>query len=124
PQSPIPLTGMDSSDGLADAIIQICNFSKVGAKIDRSQLPTPPAFPNWLSPQQSIEWVLYGGEDFELVLCLPLEIAETLVEKLGEESAIIGRITQEKTVQLIDSTGNYPDENLHLSQGFQHFGKK
>lgn len=120
-QSPIPIAGMDSSDGLADAILQICKFSKVGAKIERSQLPTPPAFPNWLSPQQSIEWVLYGGEDFELVLCLPLKIAETLVEKLGEESAIIGRITQEKTVQLTDSTGNHPDEILHLSQGFQHF---
>jgi thiamine-monophosphate kinase len=120
-QSPIPIAGMDSSDGLADAILQICNFSKVGAKIERSQLPTPPAFLNWLSLQQSIEWVLYGGEDFELVLCLPPEIAESLVEKLGEESAIIGKITKEKTVQLIDSTGNYPDENLSLTQGFQHF---
>ncbi|XWK86963.1 MAG: thiamine-phosphate kinase [Phormidium sp.] len=120
-QSPVPIAGMDSSDGLADAILQICNFSKVGAKIERSQLPTPPAFPNWLSPQQSIEWVLYGGEDFELVLCLPPEIAESLVEKLGKESAIIGKITKEKTVQLIDSTGNYPDENLSLTQGFQHF---
>ncbi|MFB2938432.1 thiamine-phosphate kinase [Aerosakkonemataceae cyanobacterium BLCC-F154] len=119
--SSIPLAGMDSSDGLADAIIQICKFSQVGAKIERSQIPIPPAFPNWLSPEQSIEWVLYGGEDFELVLCLPLEIAESLVEKLNKESAIIGRITQEKTVKLIDSTGNHADEILHLSQGFQHF---
>ena len=112
---------MDSSDGLADAILQICNFSKVGAKIERSQLPAPPAFLNWLSPKQSIDWVLYGGEDFELVLCLPPEIAETLVKNLGKDSTIIGRITQEKTVKLIDSSANYPDENLNLSQGFQHF---
>lgn len=119
--SPIPLAGMDSSDGLADAIVQICKFSKVGAKIDRSQIPTPPAFLNWLSPEQSIQWVLYGGEDFELVLCLPPEIAKTLVTKLGKESAIIGEITSERTVQIIDSTGNYPAENLSLSQGFQHF---
>ncbi|MGA9382384.1 MAG: thiamine-phosphate kinase [Phormidium sp.] len=119
--SSIPLAGMDSSDGLADAILQICNFSKVGAKIERSQIPTPPAFLNWLSPEQSIEWVLYGGEDFELVLCLPLEIAKTLVEKLGKESAIIGRITKEKIVQITDDTGNYSDVNLSLSQGFQHF---
>lgn len=120
-QSPIPIAGMDSSDGLADAIIQICNFSNVGAKIERSQLPMPSAFPNWLSPEQSLKWVLYGGEDFELILCLPLELAERLVKKIGKESAIIGRITQEKNFKLIDSTGNYPDENLRLSQGFQHF---
>lgn len=119
--SSIPLAGMDSSDGLADAILQICNFSKVGAKIERSQLPTPPAFLNWLSPKQSIDWVLYGGEDFELILCLPPEIAKTLVENLGKDSAIIGRITQEKTVKLIDNSGNYPNEDLSFNQGFQHF---
>ena len=120
-QSPIPIAGMDSSDGLADAILQICNFSNVGAHIERSQIPIPPTFPHWLSPEQSIQWVLYGGEDFELVLCLPLEIAEILVAKLGKESAIIGRITKDKTVKLVDCTGNYPDVNLSLSQGFQHF---
>jgi thiamine-monophosphate kinase len=123
-QSPIPIAAMDSSDGLADAILQICKFSNVGAKIERSQLPTPPAFLNWLSPQQSIEWVLHGGEDFELVLCLPPEIAEKLVKKLGGESAIIGRITHEKNIYLVDNNGNYSADLFYLNRGFQHFSTK
>lgn len=35
------ITGMDSSDGLADAIIQICQMSNVGATINRQKLPIP-----------------------------------------------------------------------------------
>jgi len=120
-QSPIPIAGMDSSDGLADAVVQICTLSNVGAKIEHSYLPIPSAFQQWLSPQQAIEWTLYGGEDFELVLCLPLEIAEELVKCLGRESAIIGRVTEEKTIHLVDSTGEYPEEMLSLNRGFQHF---
>jgi thiamine-monophosphate kinase len=60
---------MDSSDGLADALVQICQASSVGAKIERSHIPIPPALNNW-SPPQALDWALYGGEDFELVLCL------------------------------------------------------
>lgn len=38
-----PVAGMDSSDGLADAILQICRASAVGARIYRDRLPIPPA---------------------------------------------------------------------------------
>jgi thiamine-monophosphate kinase len=115
------IAGMDTSDGLADAIVQICKFSNVGAKIYRSQLPIPTIFQNWLSAKQSIEWVLYGGEDFELVLCLPEEIAENLVEKIGNESRIIGKITQEKPIYLTEENGDFSTELLNLNRGFQHF---
>ena len=35
------VAAMDSSDGLADAVIQICHQSQVGATLIKSQLPTP-----------------------------------------------------------------------------------
>lgn len=116
-----PLAGMDSSDGLADAIIQICRFSKVGAILDLEAIPLLPALKE-IFPEKALEWSLYGGEDFELVLCLPEPEAITLREALGNKGAIIGKIVYGSSVELIDSSGNNPREILSLSSGFQHFG--
>ena len=121
-QSPISLAGMDSSDGLADAVVQICRASGVGAVVERSRIPIASVLSQLVSPEQVWDWVLYGGEDFELVLCLPIELAEVLVEQLGEGAAVIGKITSGNEVWLTDSTGTYADEELTLSRGFQHFG--
>ena len=114
------LAGMDSSDGLADAIVQICQMSGVGAKIDCSQIPISSALTNLVSPTQALEYALYGGEDFELLLCLPVAQAMSLVQKLGG-AAIIGTITSDSIVKAIDPTGKNPDQVLTLSRGFQHF---
>ncbi|HLP92262.1 MAG TPA: thiamine-phosphate kinase [Nostocaceae cyanobacterium] len=115
------IAGMDSSDGLADAVLQICRASGVGAILQLREIPLPPTFHHWLTPQQAIEYTFYGGEDFELVLCLPLEVAFTLVQQLGQNAAIIGRITQETSVILRDNQQKIPDQVLTLNQGFQHF---
>jgi thiamine-monophosphate kinase len=115
-----PISGMDSSDGLADAVLQICRASGVGASIDRHQIPIPSVFKHWLSPAQALEWALYGGEDFELVLCLPIALAQIVVQELAG-AAIVGEIVVEPEVLLVDSTGQQADEVLSLDRGFQHF---
>ncbi len=119
---PLPdrFTGMDSSDGLADAVLQICRASKVGAQIDRHQIPLAAGLANWL-PEKALEWALYGGEDFELVLCLPSPSAQMLLNVL-EGSAIVGTITAEPGVVLWGSTGQSVEQQLSLDRGFQHFG--
>lgn len=119
--SPIPLTAMDSSDGLADAIAQICRASGVGALVEWDAIPIPSVLPRLTSPEQVWDWVLYGGEDFELVLCLSEPLAQVFVEKSSAGSAIIGYITSGTEVCLRDSTRRYADELLTLSRGFQHF---
>ncbi len=116
-----PIAGMDSSDGLADAILQICRASSVGAVLEASQIPVPATFNHWLTPEKSLEYALYGGEDFELVLCLPEVFAQSLVTKLGESAAIVGTITTGSQVILHDQQKKIPDQVLTLSQGFQHF---
>ncbi|MBH8560632.1 thiamine-phosphate kinase [Nostoc sp. CENA67] len=121
PNSPLSVAGMDSSDGLADAILQICRASGVGAVLECRQIPLPQAFDHCLTEQQALEYALYGGEDFELVLCLPKELANTLVQKLGQDAAIVGIITAEPKVLLHDQQQKFPDQVLSLSQGFQHF---
>ena len=116
------VAGMDSSDGLADAIVQLCRASGVGATVDRQQIPMPGVLAAWIGAERAIEWALYGGEDFELVLCLPPESAKPLVQQLGAGAAIVGSITAGSEVWLIDSTGNQLNEQLILERGFQHFG--
>ncbi len=115
-----PLTGMDSSDGLADAVLQICRASGVGARIDRRQIPIPAGLSEWVGDEQTIKWALYGGEDFELVLCLPTDLAVKLVDQL-DQSAMIGITTAQPDVWLVDSSHTYADERLSFDQGFQHF---
>jgi thiamine-monophosphate kinase len=116
--------GMDSSDGLADAVLQICRASEVGARLRRDRLPIPDALQQTqgLSELDLLNWVLYGGEDFELVLCLPHAIAQPLAAQLGGGAAIVGHITSEQSVYLEDAQGQPIGQPLSLSQGFQHFG--
>ncbi|MCC5657875.1 thiamine-phosphate kinase [Nostoc sp. XA010] len=121
--SQLPPAGMDSSDGLADAIIQICRASGVGAVLERREIPIPKTFNHWLTQEQALEYALYGGEDFELVLCLPQKSASVLVQHLGQGAAIVGSITSGSTVVLHDQQKKFPDQVLSLSQGFQHFGQ-
>ncbi len=114
------IAGMDSSDGLADAVLQICRASRVGAILESDRLPIPPGLTDWVGLDQARQWTLYGGEDFELVLALPEAIAHNLIQRLGPPACILGTITAETAVQLVDSRC-HPIQTLSLEQGFQHF---
>jgi thiamine-monophosphate kinase len=116
----IPISGMDSSDGLADAIVQICRASGVGAILDRSTISLNPSLTQML-PDTALESALYGGEDFELVLCLPKPIAAQLVDRLSLGAAIIGTITQELEILVVDDINRSETIDLDLKSGFQHF---
>jgi thiamine-monophosphate kinase len=113
------VAGMDSSDGLADAVLQICRASGVGANL--TALPMPNGFlrTQSLDQSQAQTWCLYGGEDFQLVLSLPESIAQQLQSCLDSEAQIIGQITTEPEVYLITASERI---SLSLNQGFQHFG--
>jgi thiamine-monophosphate kinase len=114
------IAGMDSSDGLADAVLQICRASGVGARVERDQLPIPTALRAGIEPALALDWALYGGEDFELVLSLPAAIAPRLVQELGAGAAIVGTITAEPGVWLVSAAGAFLKQ-LSLEAGFQHF---
>lgn len=114
------MAAMDSSDGLADAVLQICQRSQVGARLLRSQLPLPPSLADTVGLAKATQWCLYGGEDFELILSLPTDAANAFVKALSG-SQIIGHTTPETTVRLVDDITHGPDVVLEQSQGFQHF---
>jgi len=115
------IAGMDSSDGLADAIVQVCRASGVGAKVDRAKIPIPPILREIVSTETALDWALYGGEDFELVLFLPIAHAKLLVDRIGDGAAIVGITTENRDILLSDSSGICPDVGLKIDRGFQHF---
>ncbi len=54
---------MDTSDGLADALMQIAKASEVTISIDTSKIPH--------DKDVDMDTVLYGGEDYQLVAAVP-----------------------------------------------------
>jgi thiamine-monophosphate kinase len=112
------IAAMDSSDGLADAVIQLCRASQVGAIVDAAPIPLPAGLAASVGREQALEWALYGGEDFELVLCLSPNLAQDLVKYLGHSAAIVGEIIADPTVHLkVGETAR----SLSQIHGFQHF---
>jgi thiamine-monophosphate kinase len=112
---------MDSSDGLANAVLHLCQASGVGASLRECDLPLDEALVAWVGRSQALDWCLYGGEDFELVLCLPWPQAEALRAALGNGCAIVGETTVAAGVELWLRDRATP-EVLSFNQGFQHFG--
>ncbi|MEM0980515.1 MAG: thiamine-phosphate kinase [Cyanobacteria bacterium P01_H01_bin.58] len=115
------VAGMDSSDGLANAVLQLCQASGVGAKLVRPHLPIPAALATWVGDATALDWCLYGGEDFELVLCLPAAIATELLTHLGQSAAIIGTLTPEPDVVLVEAPLSDIGSTLTWESCFQHF---
>lgn len=114
------IAAMDSSDGLANAVLHLCQASGVGAVLQAADLPIDPAVGVWVGRSQAIDWCLYGGEDFELVLCLPMPQARALRAKLGGDCAIVGETTSAMSIELQPTDAGQPIV-LSFSQGFQHF---
>ncbi|MGB3297821.1 MAG: thiamine-phosphate kinase [Phormidesmis sp.] len=119
PVNPYPvIAGMDSSDGLANALLQISSSSGVGMDIGRSLIPLANELSTMVGLETAVEWALYGGEDFELVLCLPPELAQKFVHT-GFATAI-GITTDTSTVQVLPSLDS--DLGVPIShKSFQHF---
>ena len=116
----VAIAGMDSSDGLADAIAQICRCSQVGAIINSSSLAIYSGLSKLAGNETAWEWLFYGGEDFELVLCLPKNLASNLVEQIGGDAAIIGETTRNLELKVINEDSG-TEKILNISKGFQHF---
>ncbi|MFM2313115.1 MAG: hypothetical protein RLZZ04_2391 [Cyanobacteriota bacterium] len=118
---PLAIAGMDSSDGLGDAIQQLCQRSGVGAAIDGLSIQVFSGLTKLVGYQTAWSWVFQGGEDFELVLCLPESVAVNLVQKLGEEAAIIGNITANSEIIITNVPQEVEGKIFSSRAGFQHF---
>ncbi len=92
---------IDVSDGVIGDLCHICKASGKGAEIEAASLPVSPAIyeaargagVDWL------EWVLSGGEDYELMFTSSpgdvRSLKEMLMDATGTSCVQIGRITAE-----------------------------
>ncbi len=112
------VSGMDSSDGLANALLQISGASKIGMEIVRSQIPLPSGLSTAVGPEMALKWALYGGEDFELVLCLPPALADRFTQT--RFATAIGTTTDTGIVKLVPAEGSSVGTRLG-HESFQHF---
>ena len=108
---------IDISDGLAQDLGHILTASGVGARLELSQLPRNPAF-GQLSLEQQYQYILAGGDDYELCFTISAQNYQKLVQQeLNVMTTIIGTITQESGLTF---TQDGKDHQLHY-QGYQHF---
>ena len=100
---------IDISDGLSTDLTHIVEESKVSARIYKDRLP------GW--PGAGDHHILHGGEEYELIVVSPHDLAEVRMNvplrRIGE---IIGSGV-ENQVFLIDGT----QESVLRPQGWQHF---
>jgi thiamine-monophosphate kinase len=93
----VPTSMIDITDGLASEVLQICKASKCGARIYLERMPLAKQT-TALAEEMHIDPVvaaLNGGEDYELLFTVPLEMREKIMN-LGCID-IIGHITAEST---------------------------
>ncbi len=118
PEAYLAMAGMDSSDGLANALLQISHSARVGMDIICADIPLPVGLSEAVGAQQALEWALYGGEDFELVLCLPDAIAQPFIET--KLVTAIGQTTHTGIVQLLPEADS--KKGLPLTHNsYRHF---
>ncbi len=89
---------MDTSDGLADALVQIANSSNVKLKIDFDKIPH--------NKNVDMETVLYGGEDYELVAVVPESILSKISGYTIIGEAVSGKASVEINGQIIKNIEN------------------
>lgn len=88
---------MDTSDGLADALIQIAKASDVILSIDTSKIPHDKSV--------DMDTVLYGGEDYQLVATVPDHILKNL-----NDYTIIGEVKEK-----ISDSGLLIDQRFYIN---------
>ena len=112
---------MDTSDGLADALFKIAQASNVTLSVDFSKIPYDKNL-EILAKEKLQNWILFGGEDYELLTC----VRKRDFEKLKTQIKLypIGEvITQEDSPVII----NFENKTLKIDKktienmSFDHF---
>ncbi len=121
---------MDLSDGLATDLAHLCQQSGLGATVIAEKLPGRQglaAAAVLLSKKRS-QWMLAGGEDYELLFTASPEDSPVILEVAAEQGVKISPIgsmsaeTQGVLLQRQTAHDDHGDEKEHISfQGFDHF---
>jgi len=118
----IASSAIDISDGLAGDLAHVLMLSRVGASIDADAAMTMLACREPMSDEQRLEFVIAGGDDYELLFSAAPEQRQA-VQRAAQQSNTrvtrIGRIDSEPGLRIVDSRGAPLKRNF---PSFDHFG--
>lgn len=112
---------IDVSDGVLADLGHICELSGVGARLELARLPLSDEY-RAACGADPYALALSGGEDYELLFCIPREKearVKELLKGLGLRFSVIGEITRESSLQLATPEGGAYQPG---KRGFDHFG--
>jgi thiamine-monophosphate kinase len=114
----------DISDGLASEAWEIAEASDVGILFHEAQIPLDPdllVYAN-LSGKSAMDWILYGGEDYQLIGTVPKSQAEFVEQDFKRrqlEYHVIGEVTDLfMGVRLLKQDGKAVEV---AKKGYNHF---
>ena len=120
----VATAALDVSDGLVGDLGHILESSRVGATVDLAAIPCSEELRRRMRAEGrtlAIEWVLAGGDDYELCFTAPPAMRDTLSD-IARDIALpltrIGTITASTGLCVVDENGA-PLEIL--PQAFDHF---
>lgn len=111
---------IDSSDGLAWSLHEICRASNVGVMIDKLPLAKEAIDFAKLNKQDPIVLALYGGEEYELVVTVKPSSWRKAVESVEKASGRlleIGKVTEKRKMILKQDSR----ETVIEPRGYEHF---
>jgi thiamine-monophosphate kinase len=113
---------MDLSDGLSDAVHQIADASRVGARIDAATLPIEPGARRVFEARglDAVAEAIAGGDDYEMLVAVRPRARGRLAAAARHGGVALTRIgvcTEARAVVLVGAAAEAP-----LSHGgYQHF---
>lgn len=119
---PFAHAAQDVSDGLAQDIGHILKASHVGAEIFTGCLPTLPQLRAAVPEARLYDYMLAGGDDYELVFTAPADAREAVLQAgraSRTEVTRIGTVTEGGGLRIVAADGR---DVVLTSLGFDHFG--
>ena len=111
---------IDSSDGLAWSLHELGRASNVGFTLKNLPVSDKVKLFAKINELDFLELVLYGGEEYELVLTIDPDLwskAEKRVKNVGGQLIPIGSVTSEKSVIFKSA-----EERVNIeARGWEHF---
>lgn len=115
----------DTSDGLADALYKIAKASNVSIKVNFDEIPVLPEVKKLAEENNKNleDWVLWGGEDYELIFCVSYYVFSILETDKIKYLGYIEDYSDTPEVEITKNGEKYRiDENVFSEKSYKHFG--